>query len=966
MAESFAFGIAGKVLEKLGNVAYEGICSAWGVQEEFEKLTQTLAAIRAVVLDAEQQQARNHELSLWLQRFKGACYDVEDLIDEFEIQALRRQVLERGSTGRKVRHFFSGSNPSAFRFRMGYKIKKANEMLNEIAANKAKFHLTEKHETNVIHRERETYSFVKTSSVIDRDEAKQRPLNILMNPTDGEDIPVLPIVGIGGIGKTTLAQLVFNEESVKSHFELRIWVCVTEDFDIKQLMIKIIKSATGVNCKDMNKEELHKVLQDCLNGNRFFMVVDDVWNEDKKKWSELKDLLCGGAQGSRIIVTTRSRKVATIIGTTPPYDLEHLSYENCLSLCEEKQHDNLVIIGEGIVQKCKGVALAVKTLGSLLCSTRVNSCNHYSTGNVRHLWFDLSKQDASQLPNNLSRLQSLFLLDGEGKVDSESRIAKVISRSKHLRVLDLVACSFEHLPNNVRYLKQLRYLSLAYNGNIKRLPNSICNLQSLQILNLHGCKGIEELPKDIRYLISLRELAVTTKQTRLQENGISCLTSLRRLMFSECENLEKLFEDIQNLTALRELFIYECHNLVSLPQGLKYLTTLENLAIVNCEKLDLTAEELELEREEGGSLRKLAIGGVPKLESLPQWILLGSIKSLQQLYIRNLKNLSTLPTWFQHLTSLQRLAISNCPKLLVLPERMQHLTALKRLYIEGCPKLSKRCIKESGEDCPMIAHVHKIIFLNFIEYPKLIKSLDVTNLSSLPEEMQHLTVLKKLSNAMCPKLSKRCTGEDWSKIAHVPEIYYDNSQTVNLAGCRGIEELPKDIRYLISLRALTVRTKQTRLPENGISCRSSLQILGFFKCENLEKLFEDIKNLTALQVLYIRKCKNLVSLPQGLKYLTTLQTLIVYGCKKLDLTMEELELERKEGGSLRNLVIKRLPKLESLPQWILLGSTKTLQYLCISELENLSTFKLLKFIVVQSCRFCPKGCNTHFTQKIKY
>ncbi|KAG4206517.1 hypothetical protein ERO13_A03G014146v2, partial [Gossypium hirsutum] len=836
MAESFAFKIAAKVLEKLGSVAYERICVAWGVREEFEKLKLTLAAIRAVVLDAEQQQARSQELSLWLQRFKDACYDVEDLIDEFEIQEWRRQVLEQGSTRRKVRHFFSGSNPLAFRFRMGYKIKKANERLNEIAAEKARFHLTEKHETNVIHRERETYSFVKTSSVIGRDEAKQLLVNFLMDPTDGEDIPVLPIVGIGGIGKTTLAQLVFNEESVKSHFELRIWVCVTEDFDIKQLMIKIIKSATGMNCKDMNKEGLHKVLQDCLNGKRFLMVLDDVWNEDKKKWSELKDLLCGGAQGSRIIVTTRSRKVATVIGTTPQYDLEHLSYENCLSLFlklafkeGEEKHDNLVRIGEGIVQKCKGVALAVKTLGSLLCSTRiqhdwelvrdcelwklkqeendilpalklsydhlpwylkqcfafcsvfpkdfefdhlflvslwmangflqspyeneepedignryiqellsrsffqqvednffpfifkmhdlvhdvalsvaqneVNSCNHYSTGNVRHLWFDLSKQDASQLPNNLGCLRSLLLLDEEGKADSESLIAAVISRSKHLRVLDLANCSLEQLPNNIRYLKQLRYLNLAYNGNIKRLPNSICNLQSLQTLYLDGCRGIEELPKDIRYLISLRELWVTTKQTRLHEKGISCLTSLRTLIFSECENLEKLFEDIQNLTALRELYINNCHNLVSLPQGLKYLTTLENLAIVNCENLDLTMEELELERKEDGSLRKLAIGGVPKLESLPQWILLGSAKTLQHLCIGELENLSTLPTWFQHLTSLQILEIDDCPKLLFLPEGMQHLTALKRFMIERCPKLSKRCIEETGEDWPKIAHI---------------------------------------------------------------------------------------------------------------------------------------------------------------------------------------------------------------------------------------------------------------------
>ncbi|GMJ02312.1 hypothetical protein like AT3G14470 [Hibiscus trionum] len=200
-----------------------------------------------------------------------------------------------------------------------------------------------------------------------------------MDPTDGENIHVLPIVGIGGIGKTALAQLVFNDQSIKSHFGLTIWVCVTENFDIKQLMIKIIKSATGMKCMDMNKEELHKVLQDCLSGRRFFIVLDDVWNEDKKKWSELKDLLSGGFEGSKIIVTTRSRKTATIVSTIPQHDLEHLSYENSLSLFlklafkegEEKQHRNLIRIGEEIVPKCKGVALAVKTLGSLLCSTRV-------------------------------------------------------------------------------------------------------------------------------------------------------------------------------------------------------------------------------------------------------------------------------------------------------------------------------------------------------------------------------------------------------------------------------------------------------------------------------------------------------------------------------------------------------------------------------------------------------------------
>jgi len=106
MAESFASTIAGKLLEKLGNLALEGICLAWGVQTEFEKLKDTLTGIQAVLLDAEEKQIGNQQLSHWLEELKDAFYEVEDLLDEFEIQALRRQVLKRGSTGRKVRHFF--------------------------------------------------------------------------------------------------------------------------------------------------------------------------------------------------------------------------------------------------------------------------------------------------------------------------------------------------------------------------------------------------------------------------------------------------------------------------------------------------------------------------------------------------------------------------------------------------------------------------------------------------------------------------------------------------------------------------------------------------------------------------------------------------------------------------------------------------------------------------------------------
>jgi hypothetical protein len=109
-------------------------------------------------------------------------------------------------------------------------------------------------------------------------------------------------------------------------------------------------------------------LREKLKNKKFLLVLDDVWNEDRSKWIELMGLLSGGLEGSRILVTTRSHLVASIVGTVPTYTLEGLSHDDCLSLFvkwafkegEDKQYPNLLEIGKEIVEKCKGVPLAIR------------------------------------------------------------------------------------------------------------------------------------------------------------------------------------------------------------------------------------------------------------------------------------------------------------------------------------------------------------------------------------------------------------------------------------------------------------------------------------------------------------------------------------------------------------------------------------------------------------------------------
>ncbi|KAF2307981.1 hypothetical protein GH714_034050 [Hevea brasiliensis] len=106
-----------------------------------------LMTVKAVLLDAEEKQVSNNDVRVWLIKLKDVLYDAEDVLDEFECETQRKQLLKLyGSTTKKVGRFFSSSNPLAFSFKMSHKIKQIREQLDEIASHKAKFHLNERDE----------------------------------------------------------------------------------------------------------------------------------------------------------------------------------------------------------------------------------------------------------------------------------------------------------------------------------------------------------------------------------------------------------------------------------------------------------------------------------------------------------------------------------------------------------------------------------------------------------------------------------------------------------------------------------------------------------------------------------------------------------------------------------------------------------------------------------------------------
>jgi hypothetical protein len=285
------------------------------VYEDLQGLKDTLSIVSGVLLDAEEKKNQQRGLREWLRQIQDICFDAEDALDRFELQDKKKEIVKAsGSTSVKVCNFFSTSNPLAFRIKMAHQINKIKGRLDKVAADGTKFRLVSVDPRHVEQRREMTYPDVDTSSVIGRENEINEIIKLLMQPHpkgdgDGDkSICVIPIVGIGGLGKTTLAKSVFNDKRVDQIFQLKMWVCISDDFDIRKIIIKIINSATASfftssstpssslphrhqeNINNLDIVQLVSHLKQKLSGQKFLVVLDDVWNDDRTKWLELSEV----------------------------------------------------------------------------------------------------------------------------------------------------------------------------------------------------------------------------------------------------------------------------------------------------------------------------------------------------------------------------------------------------------------------------------------------------------------------------------------------------------------------------------------------------------------------------------------------------------------------------------------------------------------------------------------------------
>ncbi|XP_058108861.1 putative disease resistance protein RGA3 [Magnolia sinica] len=279
-------------------------------------------------------------VKIWLEKVKDVAYHLDDILDEWTTEALRSQVPDEGD-----RSCFSKNNVRTFllpitclnhvvlRCKIGSRIKKAQKRLAYIAGETSQLGLRvdsgererlDSEARRGVIKERETGSLLDGPLIVGREHEKNEVLDLLLQEVT--KVPfVISIVGMGGVGKTTLAQLTYNDEKVKGHFDMRMWVCVPEDFDVKRITKSIIKSAdTEFKGEKLDLDQLQICLCEMLQGKRFLLVLDDIWSEESEEWDKLRLPFQAGSLGSPIIITTRSEKVTIAMG-----GLTYTNWQSC-------------------------------------------------------------------------------------------------------------------------------------------------------------------------------------------------------------------------------------------------------------------------------------------------------------------------------------------------------------------------------------------------------------------------------------------------------------------------------------------------------------------------------------------------------------------------------------------------------------------------------------------------------------
>ncbi|KAH0777327.1 hypothetical protein KY290_008738 [Solanum tuberosum] len=371
-----------------------------------KKLRMTLLGLQAVLSDAENKKASNPYVSQWLNELQEAVDGAENLIEEVNYEVLRLKVESQhqnlGETSNPQISHLSLSLSDDFFLNIKDKLEENIETLEELQNQIGFLDLTKYLDSSKQETREFSTSVVVESEIFGRQNEIEELIDRLLSE-DGhvKNLTVVTVVGMGGVGKTTLAKSVYNDEKVKKHFGLKAWICVSEPYDAVRITKELLQEI-GLKV-DNNLNQLQVKLKESLKGKKFLIDLDDVWNDNYKEWDDLRNLFVQGDVGSKIIVTTRKESVALMMGSGA-INVGTLSSEVSWALfkrhsLENRDHPELEEVGIQIAHKCKGLPLALKALAGILRSkSEVDE------------WRDILRSEIWELPSHSNGILPVLML----------------------------------------------------------------------------------------------------------------------------------------------------------------------------------------------------------------------------------------------------------------------------------------------------------------------------------------------------------------------------------------------------------------------------------------------------------------------------------------------------------------------------------------------------------------------------
>ncbi|CAM0878425.1 unnamed protein product [Alopecurus aequalis] len=621
-------------------------------------LERRLLAILDIIQDAEEKGAHRPGVSAWLKALKKVANEANDLFNELKYEALRREAKARGHHVKlrldTVSLLVPAHNPIVFRYRMGKKLSRIVHSIEVLVTEMNSFGFRNQQEAPPSKEWRITDSIIPDSEkdIVSRSrsEEKKQIKNILINNASNRDLTVLPIIGMGGLGKTTFAQLVYNDPEIKEYFQLQRWCCVSDDFDVAKIGSSICQTSEN------NREKALQNLQTEVSGKRYLIVLDDVWNEDVDKWEKLKTCLKHGGKGSAILMTTRKANVAKIMKTCvdDSHNLGQLHklflkeiFENRAFCLRKPNAPELSDVVEKILDRCVGSPLAAKAFGSMLSN----------------------KTSMKDWKNILNRSNN---------------------SSDKTGILPILKLSYDDLPSHMK----LCFAFCAIFPKDHRIDVEFL----IQMWMAHDC--IELKDGDDLETAGRETFDELTRRSFFQDVKRRPSTERWQLDFvTEC-SIHDLMHDIA-LSVMGE----DCFSIVSLADEKKLLSGRPTRHLFSPYSFGNQKHLEEYLKEHSQSLQSLLCSSIDgnyftqhlsKYHHLRALQLKGfrifSLRPRQLQYLRYLDlsrnyHIEELPKDISILYNLQTLNLSNCSSLVRLPKDMKYMKSLHYLYTAGCISL---------------------------------------------------------------------------------------------------------------------------------------------------------------------------------------------------------------------------------------------------------------------------------------